>query len=1519
MDKLKEWSRTSGAFDVYSAPGEALPADHPCVGEYKVEWEYGIQKPVANVNGVTGCAKVLACTCGNQKPGDILRLHICGHVPCRAHWEKNKYTHGWEPLHVLVHLPPPAAESLPGPALAAPPSVPAALPDVPAAVPAPPAAVAANPGVAGPEPTPVPTLPAPPSVEAAVPPAVGPAVPDASGSTPPLPSAAPALAAVAATSNCAAPPMEPDETAVKGIPPSFPTPPGAIPDPPKAASLGYVAAALPARADHRALLPTPRIGGPISAQSTVISQLVALARRIRQPNTTVGYSAFLLMALKRRCRPIIYEGFNPVDLVDVHAHWATVTQCIAGCSVFGVACALQSRSCGRTQFHPISERYPLSSTRHWIAAVRVDGPLEKGRTPVEEFYNHLGMWCLGTVTDNDCGPDTMCQMLDLPQTFEQRLALREELCQYLLAHVQQPWMHDLMLTCVELDEETVVEARRAFQPARSPDDGPGRVGITLVDDSDGDGADGVGAPCAEESAVAAVKPKAPDVDVWRKALFGDESDSSSMDGGAEEGDGVEKLALPTNREPSFDAVGPDVCAAGAEAANGEAPATSSAALAPGFSPQVREALEWATGSKDETVLYALSKDLEPWAIQEQLDKFAAHRAAVAAEKPAQRLPTVLCHLLKDRDIVSREFDKLLRQHEISVPQRDAHRMSYWKVPKEVWAELFSRFHWRGTGVAKSFAPYKIKRWYRSWLEAGKPSHEGIVGGRGHFEKNKAYTQRKRLGCRGRDPVAPIVRQGLYDWFISVRYSIDWCKYNSKLRSCGRQKAMGRFPRSLLRQKLKQLQKEYAKECLLQGVSCKLFRPTANWFRRWEKEYGLSMRKPNRKYKCSKALLAQRLEIFWITVFRIRALCVAACGYDPDMENFDQTPYHANESGSQDVATLAVAGEVVPLIEGHAATRCRWSGNLTTFSDTRRIQRGSLPYCEFMFKHDVKMEQSTLELRLREHIRGRGYGPWVSVATSPSGSYKEHDILNFLERHLPTLDSQSRGGRYRIMFADDFGAHKSDAVRRLCWERGYVLIIHGGGATPVVQTCDTDLNQWARKGYIARETHELLRRFQQGDVVPKLSEETMIDIMVEVLSDPKIHLHAANGYVQTAVAVDLDGAQDVLITREAASFWNELGMRGKINAEIALVRAAVASGHLTWSYEHVRGLILPYPKSKDEDAILAHCRDAPFDEDAEAAWGNAVRANGGDVPGGDGADDDDSNDSGNDTNSDDDGDDDGVLEGEQAAGEAAAAVTETAVAVDNGSPHSSDLPVLSPGSARQLHACHDKLELIKHSIQELDSMGAFSAAHKLRYEMHKEVRKLRTLSKEDPGVARAVQGLSDAATDHASSQLRALEENHRQELSAKRLRLEIDASKAELQRKKDAIKELDEIFDMREEVKTFTPDQLGSGQKFAGGAKGLRNRHELLDRIAHLGTGLSPQQRNDWSWFKHSWDKAMLGEHGGEWPNLLASWMQKVLQDMTQEGGSNAFSLFVHAETQRCLRDVLALQVPGVPSGRSCGE
>ena len=110
--------------------------------------------------------------------------------------------------------------------------------------------------------------------------------------------------------------------------------------------------------------------------------------------------------------------------------------------------------------------------------------------------------------------------------------------------------------------------------------------------------------------------------------------------------------------------------------------------------------------------------------------------------------------------------------------------------------------------------------------------------------------------------------------------------------------MGRFPRSMILQRILLLSLQYSEKCLLNGKRCSLFTPSSQWIKSWEREYGLSMKRPNRRYKTSKKNLATNLELCWLTIYKVRAFIEAVHGYDPDMENFDQSPYHSNESVSK---------------------------------------------------------------------------------------------------------------------------------------------------------------------------------------------------------------------------------------------------------------------------------------------------------------------------------------------------------------------------------------------------------------------------------------------------------------------------------------------------------------------------------------------------------------------------------------------------------------------------------------------
>ena len=112
---------------------------------------------------------------------------------------------------------------------------------------------------------------------------------------------------------------------------------------------------------------------------------------------------------------------------------------------------------------------------------------------------------------------------------------------------------------------------------------------------------------------------------------------------------------------------------------------------------------------------------------------------------------------------------------------------------------------------------------------------------------------------------------------------------------------------------------------------------------------------------------------------------------------------------------------------------------------------------------------------------------------------------------------------------------------------------------------------------------------------------------------------------------------------------------------------------------------------------------------------------------------------------------------------------------------------------------------------------------------------------------------------------------------------------------------------RHALKHFTLESLGGGDGNAGGAKARKIRHEVLDRLARIGAGLSPGQRNDWTWFKETWDTAMVNQHGTAWASLFMRWMQSVLE----EESNNAFSTFMHKESCRIFGNTAALHVPGV--------
>ena len=134
-----------------------------------------------------------------------------------------------------------------------------------------------------------------------------------------------------------------------------------------------------------------------------------------------------------------------------------------------------------------------------------------------------------------------------------------------------------------------------------------------------------------------------------------------------------------------------------------------------------------------------------------------------------------------------------------------------------------------------------------------------------------------------------------------------------------------------------------------------------------------------------------------------------------------------------------------------------------------------------------------------------------------------------------------------------------------------------------------------------------------------------------------------------------------------------------------------------------------------------------------------------------------------------------------------------------------------------------------------------------------------------------------------------------------------AAQDELRKAKKTIRDMESKLACNAAMKTFSIEKSGAGHPKAGGQAARKNRFEVLDRLAGGdGAKLSPSQRNDFDWRKHTRDEAMVAEHKAQWAETFAQWMQGIVN--STEG--NAFSIFMHSETNRVLRDTKALAVPG---------
>ena len=232
--------------------------------------------------------------------------------------------------------------------------------------------------------------------------------------------------------------------------------------------------------------------------------------------------------------------------------------------------------------------------------------------------------------------------------------------------------------------------------------------------------------------------------------------------------------------------------------------------------------------------------------------------------------------------------------------------------------------------------------------------------------------------------------------------------------------------------------------------------------------------------------------------------------------------------------------------------------------------------------------------------------------------------------------------------------------------------------------------------------------------------------------------------------------------------------------------------------------------------------------------------------------------------------------------------------------------LSATQADSVYQVRSTIAALELTIEALTAVGSVKAVHSVEAEIQKQRRIIRELVSHASAVAETFLQLRRAEEQEFQEKKRHVAEMNQRKLDAAEAIAARNAAVAEMKRVKRSIQDIESTNACKHAIKTFSLDALGAGSSNAGGAKAKKSQFEVLDRLSRHKVGLSAAQRNDFQWWKDAWDEAMVTEHGADWADTFASWVQNLLDSPD----SNAFSKFMHDETCRVLNDSKALAVPG---------
>ena len=459
---------------------------------------------------------------------------------------------------------------------------------------------------------------------------------------------------------------------------------------------------------------------------------------------------------------------------------------------------------------------------------------------------------------------------------------------------------------------------------------------------------------------------------------------------------------------------------------------------------------------------------------------------------------------------------------------------------------------------RSFVPKAKKKWLADCAKAWRRQvkENGTLGASLPRGRKPTYAAGRcpdkllcrRRGLQGRPFKSPEIRDLLWEWFVDMRASVA-----------------GIISPKMMMMKAKEFCERVLQKQRQSGCFAALPIINRHWLLRFKRDFGIVLRKPNARFKCSRVVLKHRLKCCQLNVFRVRRLAERLLGKDlaDQIYGVDEKPLHFNESGSKAVATLEIAGTpAVALKQNHAATRNRVS-LMTSVTSNAEVAKScsNLPLELLNRARSAKLART---LRAPPGIR-------MSFAWSEKGSYRNEHILAYLAKWLaPWTEARARTNDWRILMLDVAKSHLGDEVVALAHSRGYVTLYHYGGTTGVAQVNDTHLHADFSRAYMNFEVMAFAAQqvHDPGDIGRTL--QAVVDDVGAAWAACD-HRVGVRGHWSNGLANALDGTEDWRISHVARTFWEESDMPAARSAALAEVDRLVDSGEIS-SFDEWQKLI-----------------------------------------------------------------------------------------------------------------------------------------------------------------------------------------------------------------------------------------------------------------------------------------------------------------------------------------------------------